>query len=400
MSTEFDSASNVTPICKNCAKEIAMPTVNGVVQTPTKESVDNALYALNKPFLEDVWDSSLLEAANTATGKSKNNVWTSYIKNIQMKNYYNMTYRNSDNYTGGICTEDNVDTGLPKDQEIIEQFQKNKQDTLKLLGYLPFEKERLCDQPFLYAQLIGFIDSSEEGNDDMMRTASIISIVRGFLQISQIDDAIARIMSNPKQFDKNVATFKSLQGMKQNLTSSLTKLAESSCISLKYSKNSVKGENTWTGKIKKIKDINLRAGELNGFDIETCKAMRQVMDMSHASIISQLHLDESEYSDMIAEMRTTIVDLQNKNDRYKEISRILLRENLDIKDTLKANDINIDYNYIDLNNLFDEIIAQENKEKEKEAAELAEKYSVNNIDISEISLSDDDIEESDSDNDI
>ena len=111
-------------------------------------------------------------------------------------------------------------------------------------------------------------------------------------------------------------------------------MAQDSCISLKYNKNAKKGENTWTGKIKKIKDLNLREGEVNGFDMETCEAMSQVMDLSHSSILKMLNLDESEWSDMVAEQRKTIVKLQDELDKYMEISRILLRENLDIKDYL------------------------------------------------------------------
>jgi hypothetical protein len=104
------------------------------------------MYFLNKPMLDSVWEASLLEAANGASGKGKNNVFTSYIKNISMTNYYTMTYRESDNYTGGaLSLEDMADNALPKDQEIIEQFEKNKNDTLRLLGYLPFEKEKLSD---------------------------------------------------------------------------------------------------------------------------------------------------------------------------------------------------------------------------------------------------------------
>ena len=281
-----------------------MPTVNGIKQQPTKKTVDDAMYYLNKPFLDSVWEASLLEAANGVSGQSKNNVYTAYTKNIAMPQYYTLTYRESDNYTGGMYSlDDMADNALPKDQEIIEQFEKNKNDTLRLLGYLPFEKEKLSDQPFLYSQLIGFLDSSEEGNDDMMRVSSIISIVRSFLQLNNIDDMIAQLSSDPRNAEKNISTIRALQQMKNQITQGATKLAEQSCISLKNSKNSIKGENTWTGKIQKIKDLNLRDAQVNGFDIATCRGMQQVQEISDASIMKQLALDESEWSDMVATMR-------------------------------------------------------------------------------------------------
>jgi hypothetical protein len=58
---------------------------------------------------------------------------------------------------------------------------------------------------------------------------------------------------------------------------------------MKHNKNASKGENTFAGKIKKLKELNLREAELNAFDIGTCEGMRQVADISNASIIKQLH---------------------------------------------------------------------------------------------------------------
>ena len=345
-----------------------MPVVDGVRQQPTKESIDDAMYFLDKPMLDSVWEASLLEAANQVTGKTKNNVYTAYIKNIAMPNYYTLTYRDSDNYTGGMYSLDDLaENALPKDQEIINQFEKNKNDTLRLLGYLPFEKEKLSDQPFLYSQLIGFLDSSEEGNDDMMRTSSIISIVRSFLQLSNIDDMIATLSSDPRNAEKNISTIRALQQMKSQITQGATKLAEQSCISLKNSKNSVKGENTWTGKLQKIKDLNLREGQVNGFDIATCRGMRQVQEISDASIMKQLALDESEWSDIVATMRIDNQQLRKERDTYKEINRILLRENLDLKDYMEENGISINLDLKNLKELFSPFAGNEEEVDDDES---------------------------------
>ena len=365
-STAPNCKSGITDGCKECANDIATPTINGEKQQPNKKTVNDACYFLDKPMLDSVWDSSLLEAANQATGKTKSNVWTSYIKNIAMQNYYTLTYRESDNYTNGMYSiEDMTDDALPKDQEILEQFEKNKNDVLRLLGYLPFEKEKLADQPFLYSQLIGFLDSDENGNDDMMRTSSIISIVRGFLQINQIDDMVADLVQDPRNAEKNLATIKALQEMKKNITINVTKLAEQSCISLKNSKNATKGENTWTGKIKKLKELNLRDAQVNGFDIATCRGMQQAQEISDNSIMKQLALDESEWSDMVATMRTDIVKLRKERDSYKEINRIILQENLDLKDYLEENKMGSEIEFKNLRDIYSVFATEESEEGEQ-----------------------------------
>ena len=233
-----------------------------------------------------------------------------------------------------------------------------------MLGYDPFEKEQEEDKPLLYSQLIGYLDTSGE-NDDMMRTSSAITIVRGFLQQSKLDDMIAKAMSSPNVTNKS-GEIKTYLDSKQKVASTVSQLAEQSCLSLKHNKNQSKGENTWTGKIKKIKELNLREGEVNGFDIATCKGMQQVMDLSNASILKQLALDESEYSSIIAEQRKLVTKLTSERDSYKEISRILLRENLDLKDLLSENDLLPSEDLTDLNELFSAFSDVETEEEVQE----------------------------------
>lgn len=357
INTDPNAKSGCSPICRDCAKKIAMRTdKNGEDHEPTRESIIEALRYLNKPFLENVYVSSVQESENPITSKGKNSSWATYIKNIAMNQYSTKQFKDSDFFKQKIVYEDEktpADVIEGKEsQDTYEGFEKNKADVIRLLGYDPFEQESLSDQPFLYSQLIGLLDSSEDANDDMMRTASAISIVRAFLQQSKIDNAISTYMSDVQKLRTNSATIKTLQASKKDLTTIIKDLAAESCISLKNNKNAKKGENTWTGKIRKIKEMNLREGEVNGFDIGTCRGMRQVMDMSNASILKQLRLDESEYSDMLAEQREMITKLRDDLDNYKEISRILLRENIDLKDYMEEHDLIEPDNLVDLNELF------------------------------------------------
>lgn len=371
VSTDPLNKSGITPICKDCARKIALKIGKDKVEhTPDKESVIEAMRYLNKPFYSKLWDASVQESENLASGKVRSNGYLSYVKNVAMGQYNGATFKDSDIFTSAVMIPDSSKE-KPTEEQLIEthagldtydSFLKNKNDVVRLLSYDPFEKEDIVDQPFLYSQLLGILDSSEDANEDMMRTSSAISIVRGFLQQSKIDDTVAKLMSDISNIERNSATIKSLQESKGKITSVITSLAQDSCISLKHNKNAKKGENTWTGKIKKIKELNLREGEVNGFDLETCKAMRQIMDLSNASIMKTLALDESEWSDMVAEQRKKIVDLQIDLDKYIEISRILLRENLDIKDYLKDKNISLDMNLVDLNDLFSCFSEQESDE--------------------------------------
>lgn len=372
VSTDPMNKAGITQICKACAKKIALRTdKNGDEHECNKDSVCLSLKYMNKPFLNDLWDSSVQESENLAAGKVKHSPATAYFKNVAMGQYNGLTYFDSDMFKEKIIYEDEKTPQMIVEehagQDTYDDFLKNKQDVVRLLSYDPFEQEAVSDQPFLYSQLLGLLDSGGDENDDMMRNASAISIVRGFLQSSKIDNAIASLMADIKNIDKNSATIKSLQDSKSKITSVITNLAAESCISLKNNKNAKKGENTWTGKIKKIKDLDLRQGRVNGFDIDTSKAMRQVMDLSHKSILQELKLDETDWSDMVAEQRDMIVKLQRKLDKYTEISRILLNENLDLKDFIKEQDIDVNgYSFVDLEDLYSCFAAEEDDSEGEE----------------------------------
>lgn len=378
ISTDPRVLTGITSICKDCVRKIALNWDDNRQEfgACTKKTVMDALEYIDRPFLERLWDSSYNEWANQDSKLRRTTIWDSYIKNVGLKNYNGLRWRDGDIFqtyiedAKQVAALENGHTEaaqtLLSSQEVDNEFEKNRKDVIRLLGYDPFEYEKLEDQPLLYSQLIGYLDSGGDGNEDMMRTSSAITIVRGFSQQSKIDDKIARAMANT---NVNPTELKTLLDAKKNLSATISQLAEQSCLSLKHNKNASKGENTWTGKIKKLKDMDLRAAEVNGFDIGTCRGMQQVLEISDASIMKQLALDESEWSDIVAEQRQTIVNLQKERDVYREVNRIILRENLDLRDTLEENSLLDTSNLQNLKELFSplgETTAQEEEEDSNE----------------------------------
>ena len=360
--------TGLTTMCKDCAKNIARNynEDTGEYGDCTKASIQAALERLDKPWLEDIYESSYAEVNNPNAGLKRTNVWAAYIKNItSLGQYKGMRWRDGDLFTTyqvsakinekpedayDVIVKDEEKVELPKDLEIYDEYLKNKSSVIRLLGYDPFGSEAEADKPLLYSQLVGYLDLGGD-NEDMMRTSSAITIVRGFLQQAKLDDMLAMSMKNIGK-DGKAGEIKSLLDSKQKISSTISTLAEQSCLSLKHNKNASKGENTWTGKIKKLRDMDLREAEVNGFDIGTCRGMQQVLEISDASIMKQLRLDESEWSDMVADQRKIIVDLQKERDVYKEINRIILRENLDLRDTLEENNLLNTETLKDLKELF------------------------------------------------
>lgn len=341
--------SGITFVCKDCVRKIALDWDDNRNEfgACTKKTVMEALEIIDRPFLNKLWDSSYAEWVNQEGQIRRPTIWDAYIKNVSMPQYRGMRWRDGDIFNTFVEDAKQVaalEMGnteaaqtLLNSQEVDNEFAKNRKDVIRLLGYDPFEGEKLEDQPLLYSQLIGYLDLGGD-NEDMMRTSSAITIVRGFLQQAKLDDKIAKVMANT---NANASEMKTLLDAKKNISATISQLAEQSCLSLKHNKNSSKGENTFTGIVKKLKEINLRDAEVNAFDIGTSEGMRQVADISNASIIKQIRLDESDYNDMLIKQREMLVKLQEKADQSDETARILLRENIDLKKFIEEHNIDI-----------------------------------------------------------
>ena len=298
-----------------------------------------ALERVDSPYLENLWDASYNEVHDPSLKQPKTNVWAAYIKNVKMPQYNGMRWRDGDLFKEGESKEEMSSEDKNINPEVYEELEKNRRDVIRLIGYDPFENETDEDKPLLYAQLIGYIDMSGD-NEDTTRILDSIEIVRGYLQLQKLNDMSARAFANLSKTG-NSGEIKNYMDTKKKVADVISQLAEQSCISMKHNKNASKGENTFTGKTKRLADMKLREMENNAFDIGTAAGMRQVADISNASILKQLHLDENDYTDMLSKQRELLVKLQRQADENAEKARILLRENVDLKKYIKEQGIDI-----------------------------------------------------------
>lgn len=333
--------SSFSRICRECAKSIACRRdKNGEDHEPTKESVIEALRLLDKPFLEIVWNASIQESENLVTGKTKSNVWSAYAKNIQMKNYVGLTFKDSDMFKEHIkyddeLTDEDRKADIPAD--VLETFEINKKTTLRFLGYDPFENEPVVEQPILYAKLVNYFDESVR--DDGLKLEAVIEIVQTFKDVKTINDAISKYKA---QLDGNpniITTIKSLAETKQKMISSALALAKDNGISVNYNNNKSKGAGTLSGIIKELSEMNLEDAAINTFDAETNEAISSIMERNFQNQMAQINPDENDWEKEVAHQATLIHTLQSERDKAVEYCRLLRKENKDLKDFLKERNI-------------------------------------------------------------
>ena len=253
-----------------------------------------------------------------------------------MKNYVGMGYMDSDMFKEKIVYKDEEVTQENKEDElsedVVEMYKKNKRTVLRFLGYDPFENEPISEQPILYSKLVGYFDESVK--DDGLKLEAVIEIVQSFKDVKTINDTISQYK---KQLGSNpgvISTIKSLAETKQKMISSALALAKDNGISENNNNRKSKGAGTLTGIIKELQEIDLDGSEVNTFDYETNMAIEDIMTRNHQNQLKQLNPDENDWEKEVIHQKGLLFNLQKERDNAVEFSRLLKKENKDLKDFL------------------------------------------------------------------
>lgn len=334
-SSDTNIRTGITRICRECANKMVLDDEGNV----SLERIKMVLEYMDKPFLTKLYESTYLEVNDQEGQHFGNNLFGTYLKNLNgLKQYKGWRWHDSDIFVARDVqdAESEIKYDMSRNDEIMEMFKQNKHDVIKILGYDPFIYEADEDKPLLYSKMCGYFD---ETNDDEFLIASAVEIVKLQNQIEKINSAITKYQRDPKMTVDNAAAIKTLMSIKKDASSTALKYAQDNGISQNFNKKKTKGSTTWSGRVKELKEMNLREQEVNAFDVDTADGMQQVANASMRAILSEIALDENDYTEMIGTQREQLVDLQNKLEAAEEESRILKRENNDLKDYMRSKNL-------------------------------------------------------------
>lgn len=332
------SKTGIVPICKECCKKIFYDFKSDGRSEYVSQMANIILVLsyINKPFYKGLWDASIVEANKSLESKGKRTVdaFQAYMKNITMKQYHNKTFLDGDDSTQASFNDSTDVFQASSSKTLKELLPQNRYDILNVLGYDPFESASNTDKPFLYNKLNGMLD--ESATEDEVKLSACIEITHAFNQTEKLNQNINYLQSSSQSLEENATKIKTLADTKNKLLSSALSLAKENGITIINSNKNTKGADTWTGKVKEMRELDLREAELNCFDIETCKGMQQVAELSMQAIFKQLSFDENDYTDMIKQQREMLEELNSKVNLHEEEYRVLKRENLDLKNLLRS----------------------------------------------------------------
>lgn len=292
------------PFCKKC--------ISSQLDVNNMDSVHAILRQLDIKFDAAMWQSAV-ESSKETFGR--------YISMANsMPQFDRTSYKDSvfEHGTKKFETHSDIDKREIEIPLITEKELASKEECMRLIGSDPFENENPADKNRLYNSLIDYLD---EGTlEDGFKLNGVISIVRTFNQIRNLDDTVAKLSND---FAENFAKIKALADTKQKLNKTALDIAKDNGISINHSNNKNKGAGTLSGILKDLQEKGITESSINIYDIETAAGMKQVADISNKSIITQLMFDENDYSQMLSEQREMIQKLKEDNAKLSEENRLL-----------------------------------------------------------------------------
>lgn len=226
---------------------------------------------------------------------------------------------------------------LKTDKEVREEVEakwsksdkQNMNYAISVVGYDPFDDCNMTqsDRRYCFNILAGYCDS-EGIKEDGHKIQSVVQITQSQLQCRKLDELINTELLSAHADEKRV---KELTATKKQLLDSITKTAQDNNLASAYNKNSSKGSNTLSAKMKEMSDDGFEAIKVNLFDIKTCGAIKQIADISNQSILEQITLDANDYTQMIKEQRELIEKYRNSSEEFEEENRMLKNKIADIE---------------------------------------------------------------------
>jgi hypothetical protein len=318
------------PVCKECMTDKLPPS--DPKSLLYLEASINVLAELNKPYIHEVWLSSIDE-----TAKTNKDLFGTYIKNLNLNTKYKfLTYTDSEKTISNNSTpariEEKVDE-IVADFEFTEEDLRSQKDCIRLIGYDPFAGYTKYDQKFLYAELIPYLD--EDTLEDQYKISVIIQLLNNNSQIRKIDLMINKLSSDDKSLLSNTAEIKNLASIKNAIATSNDKLSKENAIAIKHRGDKKAGRSTLGYLMKDLRELNFEDAEEDYYDMKKAYGMQLTADISHKSILSQLNFDEKDIEDMFKEQRDIITDLQQQKEELEEKLR---QANINLKKVKKNGD--------------------------------------------------------------
>lgn len=321
-------------ICKDCLNALIVEYITECEDI--KVGVYKACRIVGTYFTEELFNFAYGSAGyspNLGLVENGLEVWKVYIKNVNsLKQNLGKSFDEGFQLNLEIKEEKAIDINnideLTLEKEL--EFQRNKADIVKILGYYPFEGED--NQDLLCGQLITFL-GDEDIKDDAIKLNAIISIIRTQRAVDVLSKSLSEKTKDLSKLDDQLGSIKQMSIIQKDLSKTILDTAKDNKLTDLWSGKKTAGANSLTGTLYKLRQINLDDVQVNLFDIRTSLGMEQVAKQSAKGIIDNLNWGDDASMEMIKEQRVLI-------DKYYKLYATLKEENRKLKVLCNLNGVN------------------------------------------------------------
>ncbi len=251
-------------------------------------------------------------------------VITDILKKVEQKDIIPLYMRIMENnlfYSTKSFTDSEKFIYISDDTELSEKDLENKKEVINLYGMDPFEKNTTSEKKRYYRELSTMIDSTMA--DDLVKQKAALNIIRSFAQNEKLTETLEAMQRDPELMAKHSKEVKELVATQKSQIDTITKLTKDHGFAERYQNSRNKGAGTLSAIMRDAADGKYDRSRVNLYDIKTSDSMRQVADISTASIFAQLSLSEAEQADMIKTQGEFIRELTATLERRDEEIRLI-----------------------------------------------------------------------------
>ena len=317
-SKKYQATDGYSTICKTC--------MNDLYKYYTKK-YDNrsamliCCHLIDVPFIHELFESNNLKRDNSDSELGI------YMRCINGKQYNGKTFCTT--LVDGTLNKTRNDIDEKKEERWTKVELDNKNVSLEIIGYDPFQAYPTEDRRILFSEIVKYFD--EDIQEDQYKLSQVIQIVNNNNQIRNCDLTISRL-----DIRADADEIKKMNSIKKDLVASNDKIAKENEISVKNRSNKEAGKSTLTKMMKTLREDGFSAAEHNYYDQLQSEGTKWATNISMAALKENCYFDENDVNDIIETQRDLIAGLQEKLETATENYRLARVENEKNASDLKA----------------------------------------------------------------
>ena len=314
-SDQYAANDGYCPICRKCIDEM-YDTYSRRYRSDRQACILICHY-LDVPFYNTLFDSVVEKNSGFVIGH--------YLRTLNGPQYNNKTFNTT--ILEGELSKTVADVEVEKEDKWAAIDRSNRDDTVDIVGYDPFEGYPASDRRYLFSELVKYFGEDDLA-DDQYKLSQIIQIVVNNNQVRACDMRISQLDQV-----KDIAQIKDLADLKSKIVTASNNIAKENEISVKNRSNKTVGKSTLTYLMREMRDKDIQEVATNFYEMLRSPGAQWAADESLKAIKQNAMFDDNDILDIVDNQRETIINQRTQIDDLLEKVRLLKLENIRLSAT-------------------------------------------------------------------